>query len=165
MIRKLLTLGFLGLSLVGASALTTSITVLPGTYTNALTLINGSARVSQVIVSSTTSTNTSVLLIDAPTNQLTYIVPAYTNRVSYATNYITSWTNYYQVAQSDTNIALIDVTNLVQSTTNTWPQRMGLASLGGSATAFTGVNYYFNNGIWITNTGSGTANVTITYQQ
>lgn len=165
--KKYLILALLGLvTLVNsASAITISQSVLPNSMTNLLSVYNGAAQVSQIIITATTATNASVLFIDTPTNQLTYILGAYSNRVSYATNYVTSWTNYYGVAQSTTNLALIDITNSVASTTNFWPQRLSVAAAASTSARFDQVNYYFNQGIWITNTGSGNATVTITYHQ
>lgn len=155
----------LGLFTFQASALTSSQTVFVGSMTNALVLVNGSATISQIIVTATTATNVSVNIVDTPTNVLTYVVPAYTNSIQYATNYITSWTNFYGVAQSDTNIALITTNVAVASVTNNYPVRLSIAALASTSSTFSGVNYYFNNGVWLTNTGSGTAAVTITYRQ
>jgi hypothetical protein len=166
-IKSLTLIGLLCAGTYSASALQVSQTVSPGTLTNILTFTqNGSARVTQIIVSATTSTNVTGLFVDTPTNSLTYVSPAYTNTVSYATNYVNIWTNFYGVVNGTTNLALIDNTNnVVPASTNLYPSRVGVGCLGGSSVTFQGVNYYFENGIWFTNTGSGTEQITIIYQQ
>jgi len=150
-----------------------TLTVLPGTMTNLLGAVNGMAKVSQIIVAASTSTNVyGIQLIDTPTNQLGYATPAYSNTVSYATNN-TGWsvyTNYFGVTTTITNFTLVDVTNnVVAATTNLYPIRAQISTLGGTSTRADNVNYWFSTGIWVTNSGAvgtgGPASVTITYQQ
>ncbi len=168
MIRKTIISALLGVSIVTSSiANTVTTTIAPAGYVNLLPGFNQSILVSQVIITATTATNVSALIIDTPTNVLTYINPAYTNTISYATNYNTVWTNYYGVTQTNyaAYTALIDLTNnLVASTTNNYPQRLSVATLASTSAKFDQVNYYFNNGIWATNTGSGNESITITYR-
>lgn len=155
-------------STYGASALQVSITSSPGTLTNVLTFSqNGSVRVTQIIVNALSTTNVSGMFIDTYTNWLAYTNAAYTNTISYATNYVNLWTNFYGVVNGTTNLALIDNTNnVVPASTNLFPSRVGVGCLGGSVAVFSGVNYYFENGIWFTNTSvSGTAQITVIYQQ
>lgn len=161
-----LSLALLLAGAINASALTATITVAGGGYVQLLSVTNGAIKITQIIATATSTTNASALFIDAGTNSLSYIVPAYTNRVSYATNYITSWTNYYGVAVLTTNIDLVDVNNSVASVTNNWPQRLNVAALAGTSTVFSGVNYYFQNGCWVSNTVAGAPiAITVTYQQ
>ena len=164
-------MGALALSLVGLTSKAAQLTayVNPGTYTNVLSLLpnNGSLTVKAISVTAPAAGSPVLTFIDSPTNQLTYTNSAYTNRISYATNYITSWTNFYGVAQSTTNIALVTTTNAVSASTNLWPVRFVTAVPTNTTVVFTGVNYYFESGMWVTNSGTGaagqTAAVIITY--
>jgi hypothetical protein len=164
MIKKLsLLLTLLGLA-IASKAATLSVTVPIGGITN---IWAANARVTQVIVAAPTTTNTGVLFIDSPTNQLTFVQNAFTNTVSYATNVVTTYTNFWGTVQNITNLdALVDITNnVVAASTNLYPQRISLSALANTTYLADNVNYYFINGVTITNTSSGTANVTITYFQ
>jgi len=154
----------MGVSLV-ASANSVSTVIAPnGVYSLLSAGANyGSFTVRQIGITATTATNALVALIDAPTNSLSYVNSAYTNRLSYGTNYITSWTNFYGTVQSVTNIALVDVTNIVTASTNTYPTRIIAGAAANSTAVFSGVNYYFDQGVLVTNQGSGSATVVITY--
>jgi hypothetical protein len=165
MIRKNITLALMGISLTTACFANSVTTVVnPAGFVNLLAGFNQSVQVSQIVIAAN-STNASALLIDSPTNSLTYINAAYSNTVSYATNYVSTSTNYYGVATSLTNIALVDVSNtLVPATTNNYPVRLGVATIAGTSAKYDGVNYYFNNGLWATNTSSGIATITVTYK-
>lgn len=153
----------LGVSIITASALSVTTVVQPNTMTNLLTGFNQPFKLTQVIITANTN-NASVLMVDSITNALTYTNAAYTNILSYATNYIATWTNFYGTTNSTTNIALIDITNSVAATTNSYPVRLGIAAVANASAKFDQVNYYFNNGIWATNTSSGIATITITGQ-
>jgi len=186
--------GLLFAGAVGASALQITQTIPPLGFSNIVTTFNNAPiKVTQIIVVCPTSTNTSGLLIDTPTNQLTYVNPAYQNIVSYATNYVSNltgsgspysgstylaqWTNYYGVVQSIntnlstagalvTNLFLVDVTNTVAASTNLYAARVGVgAAYNNSPAVFSGVNYYFQQGCWFTNTSTGTAQITLIYQE
>jgi len=123
-------------------------------------------KVTQVILTASTATNTSVQLWDTYTNQTLFTNAAYSNILTYVTNYVSVWTNYYGVTNTVTNKAsLVDITNLVAGTTNSFNQVMVLSAPSNTTIKVDQVNYYFQNGIWITNTSSGNAVVTITYQQ
>ena len=154
----------------GASAFagSTTVTVVPGGFTNLLTLFPGFAYVQQVSVTASTATNVSVLILDTPTNSLTYVVPAYTNYVKYATNYFTYYTNYYgATTYSYTNFALLTLTNSTPQATNNYPVRISAAALANTTVTYgsvAGLSYFFDYGIWATNTGSGNATITILYQ-
>ena len=164
--KKLILTSLFGMFTVGAFAISTSLTVLPSTMTNILTVYNGSAQISQIIIANTDGTNTSVLLIDTPSTNLTYVTLPYTNTISYVTNLIVLNTDYYGNTWTYTNYELIDITNnLVAQTTNNYPIRIGVATAANTSSAYTGVNYYFNQGVWVTNTSSGKAQITITYRQ
>lgn len=150
----------------GAQSATTSVTIPPGVMTNFTLLSQGSLKVTQVILTASTATNTTVQLWDTYTNQTLFTNTAYSNILTYVTNYVSTWTNYYGVTNKVTNTAsLVDITNLVAGTTNSFNQAMVLSAVASTSIRVDAVNYYFQNGLWITNTSSGNAVVTITYQQ
>ena len=168
MIRSLLVSALIGLSVISSYANSISQTVYPGTMTNLLSFGPnfGSVNIKQFILTATTSTNASVALVDTTTNATSYVLPAYTNRLSYATNWNTTWTNFYGVVQTNPIpiVVLIDVTNnLVPATTNYYRTPITTAVGGNLSVVYQGVNYYFDQGLWVTNTGSGTSLITITY--
>ena len=157
----------LGLSTLVSSAVSVSTTLLPG---GVFSLVSagqnvGSFDVAQVGITATTATNALVALIDAPSTNLTFVNAAYTNKVSYGTNYNTTWTNFYGVTQTNyaAIVALIDVTNTVAASTNSYSTRLIAGAAANSTAVFNGVNYYFHSGVLVTNQGSGTATVVITY--
>jgi hypothetical protein len=155
------------LSLVSASkAVTISVTVAPGVMTNFPTLVAAPVKVTQVVITSAGTNIAQGQLIDTPTNQFFYTNAAYSNILTYATNYVSTWTNYYGATNVVTNTSsLVDVTNSVAGTTNTYPVRIVLSTPTNTSTRIDNVSYYFQNGIWATNTGTGSATFTITYQQ
>jgi hypothetical protein len=157
----------LGISTLVSSAVSVSTTLPPGAVFNLLTTSGnvGSFTVKQVGITATTGTNAVVALYDAPSTNISYINPAYTNRVSYGTNWNTSWTNFYGVVQTNYSpvVALIDITNTVASSTNNYPTRIIAGAAANNSAVFSGVNYYFDMGVLVTNIGSGTATVTVTY--
>lgn len=162
MIRKALISAFMGLSLT-ALAGTQTVVVQPGTMTNLLSTFNGSTLLKQVVVTANT-TNASLLFVDTATNTLGYVNASYTNTYSYATNYITSWTNFYGVAQTSTNVALVDNTNnVVAATTNSYPVNLAATALASTTATYVNINRYFMRGIWATNNSSGIATVTVTW--
>lgn len=163
--KLLLSIGLVTGMIVAGNAATTSIQVSPATMTNLLSSFNGSIQVKQVVITAVNS-NAVVQLIDTPTNVLTYTNAPYTNTISYVTNLIYAQTDYYGNTYTLTNWQLIDITNhLVAGNTNNYPVRMGVGAVAGASAVFDNVNYYFNRGIWVTNTSSGVAIVTITYTQ
>lgn len=169
--KKLILIGLLFASL-SVKAVTLTVVITNGVFTNIPFLNPGPVRVSQFLVSGT-STNAgtnvaAIILVDTPTNNLTYTNLAFTNTLTYATNVTNFNTNYYGVTNAFTNIVLIDNTNnAVAATTNNWPQRLIIPIPTVPTLDIVGtVNYYFQNGLWITNTATnGAATLTLTYQQ
>lgn len=164
--KKYIISALMGVSFI-ASATSVSTTIAPG---GVFSLVSASANVGsysvrQVGITATTATNALVALVDAPSTNLTYINAAYTNRLSYGTNWNTTWTNFYGVVQTNPTpiIALIDVTNTVAASTNSYATRLIAGAAANSTAVFSGVNYYFDQGVLLTNQGSGTATVVITY--
>lgn len=165
MIRKYLILALLGIgSVLSAEAFSLSITVNGNTMTNVIfPLPQGSGLVKSISVANNNGAlGTSVQFVDTYTNSLSYTNPPYTNFISYATNRIYFSTNYYGVATQQTNLALIDATNAVGITTNTFPTRATISALAGTTTTFNNQNIYFGNGIWVTNLTASNAVVTVT---
>ena len=167
--KKILLSIAVGLGLVTSGYSTTiSLQVQPGSMTNLLTIYNGTAKVQQIIVSSATAiTNVSNLqFIDTTTNQYAAVsTTGYTNTFEYATNLVTGWTNYIGTLNYQTNLATVIATNTIPGYTNAYPVRLIATATTNTATIYSGVNYYFNSGIWITNGGGAVANVSITFQQ
>lgn len=143
---------------------TVSFTVAAGAVTN-MVPTNGPSTITQLIVSSPVNNTTAFSIYDSGYTNLTYTNAAYTNILSYATNYITTWTNYYGATNSVTNLTLVDYTNTVAATTNFFPLRISGTVPTNGTIKYDTVNYYFTTGPVITNTGAGTATVTVTYRQ
>jgi hypothetical protein len=164
--KKYLISALMGITLV-ASATSVSTTINPGGVFSLVTASAnvGSFQVRQVGITATTATNALVALLDAPSTNLTYINKAYTNMLSYGTNWNTTWTNFYGVVQTNPTpiVVLYDVTNTVAASTNSYPTRLIAGAVANSTAVFQGVNYYFDQGVLLTNQGSGTATVVITY--
>ena len=158
-------LGLLATSLVTVSAIsaTLSLTIAPNSGpTNLLAPFNGAAKITQLVVTANSNTAT-LYFIDTPAPIISYTNAAYTGYTRYPTNYVFSWTNFYGVVNSTTNIALATITNTVAATTNLYPVRI-TAVAGTSATKYDNVNYYFNSGVYVTNGSSSSAVVTVTFQ-
>jgi hypothetical protein len=157
----------LGALVVNTFAASQSITIPSGTMTN-FPINGGSVKVTQIITTAAgTNYSTNIVFVDTPTNWLVFTNAAYSNTLSYATNYVITYTNYYGRTNNLTNIMLVDLTNnLVAATTNFFPQRVILSIPSNVASVkYDQVNYYFNEGLWVTNSGPGAVSVTITYQQ
>lgn len=152
-------------ALAQAESATTIVTA--NSCSNLLANFSGSARVTGIVITSEATTANNVKFIDSPSDTLTYVAPAYTSVTTYATNVITTYTNYFGVTQNITNVALVETVTDVAASTNNYPVRFQTAVGTNTSVAYTGVNYYFGNGIWATNaaTGTGSATVTITYQR
>ena len=166
-LKHLFLVSLFGVALsVSAAPATKTTTIAAGGFTNLLTLGNsGNANITQVILTSPTTNATRIRIVDSPTNTLTFTNAAYIQLQTYATNVITTYTNYFGVANSFTNVGLIDVTNTVAATTNNYPIRFTATSPTNTSSIFTGT-YSFNNGVWATNESlGGSVTVTVTYEQ
>lgn len=151
------------LGAVASQAASLSITVKGNTMTNVLPFISGSAKVLSYTWAPATSNLTSVVIYDTPTNQFTYTIPSYTNTLTYGTNYILVWTNYFGNLNSWTNFAIIDVTNIVSSTTGNYPARAALTAVNGFSSSINPASTLYENGIWATNTSGSDGTLTIQY--
>jgi hypothetical protein len=134
-------------------------------FTNFTSMLPGPVKVTQIILVSSSTNNSSVQFWDTPTNTQVFTNSAYTNLISYATNYVSTWTNYYGATNSVTNISLIDATNTVAATTNNYPLRISLAAGTNASIRADNVNYYFTSGVWVSNVSTNPATITITFQQ
>jgi len=167
--KLLLSLGLIGaLSVSYLNAATVSVTV-PATVMTNFPNITGSVRVTQVIVSAAaTNYSTNFQFVNTYTNWTFFTNSAYTNISSYGTNYTWTYTNYYGVTNTYTNSqpTLVDFSNSVAASTNAFPVVLvGSVASNGVAVTYTGMNTLFNNGLWVTNAGPGSATFTINYQQ
>lgn len=165
---KFLLIGLMAVALNSFSAQqTATVSIAGGGVTNLVnSLPSGAIQVSQITLLSTATTAGRALIYDCPTNVFMFTNAAYTQPISYATNWISTYTNYYGYTNSITNVALIDTTITVASNVNWYPLRfVGQAGTNSSAT-FNG-SWVFNRGIWATNAtiGGGVVQVQITYQQ
>lgn len=153
----------LSAGLMSASADSKSVVISSGGYSNLVSIgAGGGAIINQIAVVSTTTNAASVKLYDTP-NYPTYTNAAYIQLSSYATNYVTTYTNYFGVQNSITNAALVDYTNTVSAVTNSYPIPFIGTSPTNTASVYPGP-YTFNNGVWATNTSAvGSVIVTIDY--
>lgn len=149
---------------MAVSAATITVDVPQGGFVNAVSAANGNIKVSQFILTSTNATAVSAQAFDSVTNLTTWTNAPYTQVVQYATNQVTLWTNYFGATNAWTNIALVSVTNTVATTTNTYPIRFAGSAIANSSFTASGT-YYFNNGVWVTNTGAAGIKFTVTYTQ
>jgi hypothetical protein len=161
--KKILISLFAGIGMV-VSAATITVDVPQGSFVNAVTTANGNIKVSQFILTSTNASGVSAQAFDSVTNLTTWTNAPYTQITQYATNQVTLWTNYFGATNYWTNIALVSVTNTVATTTNTYPIRFAGSAIANSSFTASGT-YYFNNGIWVTNTGAAGIKFTVTYTQ
>lgn len=153
---------------VSAFAQSTVVTLIPGAVTNlnsAVPIVSAPLRVTQVLLQATTATNASIKFIDAPSTLTTYVLPAYTSVSKYATNLVISYTNYFGVVNTLTNLQLATVTNNVAQSTNNYPTLFSASSLASTTTTIDGANYFFGSGVLVTNVGTGTAAITISYEK
>jgi len=174
MFKAMFVAGLLAFSISSAEAkFTLTFVVNALTATNIFSNFQNPVLVSQASVASATSSQGIVTLYDTTTNVpsttgyplWSYQVPAYTNIISYVTNYYVFYTNFYGTTQySYTNKALIDVTNSVPLSTNYFNSPLFLSAPTNTTVTFTSISAVFNYGIWATNSGTGPATITLTYQ-
>lgn len=145
-----------------AAPQTVTVNVGSGQYSN---ILAASATVIQVTITATTATNTSVKLIDSPINALTYTNAAYTSTLSYATNVVSTYTNFFGTTTSITNFALVDATYSIAAAVLNCPVVLQYGAIASTSAQATGVKYNFLQGIWATNTSSGSAAITIVYEK
>jgi len=167
--KKLLISTCVALALTfSVQAATTSFSVTSGAVSNISLLLGTGAKLSQIVLTSSSTTTGKAVLYDTTNIGLTNVVGAYTTITSYATNYVTTYTNYYGYTNSLTNISLVDITNSVAATTNALTPILTLTAPTNSTVTYSSLGVLFQNGITISNAtspGVGTITGTITYTQ
>lgn len=89
------------------------------TATTAVSVLQRGVRINQIVFANAATNAVTLTFTDAPTNVLTYIVGAYTNSVISTPSTVTTFTNYYGVVQSSTNVTYtVTATAVAQSTNN-----------------------------------------------
>jgi len=139
-----------------------TVTIATGTMSNLVSGFGTSAKVSQVVLTAPAANTATIKLLDTPGARLAYTNPPYSTLTTYATNVITVYTNFFGATNSITNIALVDIVSTVASNVVTYPSHLTATAPTNSSVLFNG-SYYFNNGVWATNTGSGDATVSVTF--
>lgn len=145
------------------------ITVPANGITNILT---GNGRIQQFVLTSTSSASNILAFVDSPTNQLNYVLGAYSN-VTYTVGSITNvYTNYFNVLTTNIYTGQTTVTNSVAAVTNSYNglltayvTALSTLTIGNGITFPNGSTYYYYQGVTVTNTSSGAATITLTYQQ
>lgn len=161
-IKSLLAVGLL-LS-VNAFAASSTVTIATGGMSNLMPSFQASAIIQSVIITAPANNTASVTFVDTPTNKLFFTNAAYIGVGSYVSNYWNCWTNFLGRTNCMTNAAIIDYTNTVAAAQVSYPSPIVATAPTNGSFAAVGTSFLFNNGIWVTNTGSGNATVTITYQ-
>lgn len=161
--KFILSLGLVAAFTLSSVASTLTTTVASGIMTN-LAPVNAT-KVTQIIVNSSLTNGGTFQIYDTPTNSVVYTNLAYTNIITYGTNLVTTWTNYYGRTNAYTNLSVVDVTNSVAATTNTNTLVIAGNLPTNAVVKYDNVNYYFTQGVWITNTGTAPLTFVVTYQQ
>ena len=154
--------GALALNMFGATATITVTNTQMAAFP--LALPNGGTLLSLIVVNTNSGVG-SAAVYDLSTNVLTFTNASYNTIVSYATNYITTWTNYYGYTNNITNLALVDITNTVAAATNTFKPIVTAAIGANASLSFAFLNQLFTRGLWVTNTGGTNLTLTATYTQ
>lgn len=127
--------------------------------------LSGTLKVTQVSLQSPANNTSSVIVYDTTTNLIHFATPAYSVASSYATNLITTYTNFFGATVLETNLVLVDITTAMPTNVWTAPTVFNLSAATNGNVNYTALSSYFYRGIWATNSGSGNATVTVTYQQ
>lgn len=162
--RKFIIAALLGLA-INAQAIVTSVTVSNTAITEIKTLTGAPCRVTYILLSAGVTNEGKCTFYDSANTNNIAINTAYTNYTLYATNYITTWTNYYGATNSVTNVALIRAENSVAAATNALTPVFYAAAATNTSTEYTGLSAVFSRGIVVTNTGSGPITLSIGYTQ
>jgi hypothetical protein len=135
-------------------------------------ILVGGGRLQQFVLTSTSATNNTLAFVDSPTTNLTYVLGAYSNTVSVVGLYTNIYTNYFGNLTTNIYTAQTTTTNSVPSVTNSYNGILTAQvtanttlTIGNAATFPYGSTYYFYQGVAVTNAGTGSAVVTLTYQQ
>lgn len=161
-----LTAAVCSLLLIGNSfAASLSTTIASGGYSNLVGQAQGRpVKITQIAITAPANNTASIRIHDSPTNSAYYTNASYVSDASYVTNYTTIYTNFFGVVNTNTYNALVHYSITNAATTNLYPVRFTGSTATNTTSVFDGVNYWFINGPWATNTGSGSVTVTVTYQ-
>ena len=157
--------------LIVASALLVALNVVAETKTLFVTtsgysnVLSGPVKITQFVLTSSATNYATLRFYDAPGNSTIYTNPATIDVQTYATNLITTYTNFFGVTNSITNLVIVDIARTNVATTNTYDVRMVATVPTNTTQVIDGVNYYFQNGVLVSNIAGGYANFTITYQK
>lgn len=146
-----------------AASIAFSLVSTQATNLSQVTGFTNSLQITQ-ITASTAGAGGAYQVYDAPTTNLQFTNASYISTSSYATNWITTWTNYYGATNSFTNVALIDYSITNAGTTNFYLQRYNsVVPTNGSVTIQGTANFIF--GATFTNAAASTVNYTVFYRQ
>jgi len=168
--KKLLISIGLAFLVISTQAAVTTVTLTgngaAGSFTNMPTAVGGSFTLLSAQVTSAANNQAYLSIYDAPTNYTTWTNSAYSTITSYVTNYYTLYTNYYGATNYvGTNAVLIDVSNYVAAATMNYPTIYTWACPTNQTTTFSSLNYRFQRGMLVTNTGAASLTLAITYTQ
>lgn len=156
-------LAFTGIQYANAASATA--TVSAANLTNIATILSSPAKVTQVVITPDVSGSAILGFYDTPTNSIIYTNAAYSNILSYASNVITFWTNYYGRTNYTTNLSLVEITNVINGSTNNYNLELYALAPTNTPVTIPNLNLLFQYGIWVTNSGTKAATITISYTQ
>lgn len=147
---------------LGAYADSGTWTIANGAMSN---LLSSPVKITQIIYQSTSTNTTQFSAVDSPSATFTNIIAGFSTITQKATNYITTYTNFFGVSNSFTNLALISATNTIPAQTNIYPTQFTLFTATNSQARVDNANFYFINGFTVTNSGAGPVTITVNYNQ
>lgn len=161
--KSLIISALLGLSLIANAQLSTTVTVTNGTIIGFPNVGQGQLLINSMIVNPAGSTQ--LAFYDAPTTNLTWTNAAYAYRASYVTNFVTNWVNYYGATNGYTNKAEVFYSVTNAASTNFYPVRIQVNTINSNIVVLNPLQATFLNGLFVTNSGSSNATITINYAQ
>lgn len=157
------------LSLITSAAVTLGAYADSGTWTiangNMSNLLTAPVKITSVIYQSSTTNTATFAAVDSPSATFTNILAGFSTITQKATNYITTYTNFFGVSNSFTNLALISATNTITAQTNVYPTQFTLSAATNAQARVDNANFYFVNGFTVTNSGAGPVTITVNYNQ
>jgi len=153
--------------LVGLTALvnaeSVSIVIPANTMTN---IVNGPTVVNQVLLTSANTAGTvQVRALDNNSDAVLRINPAYTTKALYLTNWTEYVTNYFGLIHTNlyTNMLYTVTNQAVAATTNSIAPVITASVPAATTVVYSGVDYKFLYGMWVTNTSASNVTVTVTH--
>lgn len=142
---------------LNAAQVVTSIT---GASTNSV--LQQPVTITQVVVANPTAATLTLSIFDAPTNSLTWTRGAYTGIQTYSTNYVTTFTNFSGVVQTETNAAVFTAPLVVGAATNNYRLLTTITVAAGTSFTFTPISPYTTS-FGLCSTNNTNCTVTTTY--